>query len=174
MNTNKNNAADITIVPRVRDSLTRDGEGKENQTNNGATVQDDFDDGNNMDGVSKTEHLSRIFGNPTHQRKKQFRHKRLPSGRTVHGLRLRVAGLRLRIRRLNRLGLRVHRLNRLGLRVHRLGLNRLRLGLNRLRLRIGRLRLRRLRIRIGVHYKDKNDGLNDGLDNRGIDTIIEF
>ena len=157
MNTNKNNAADITIVPRVRDSLTRDGEGKENQTNNGATVQDDFDDGNNMDGVSKTEHLSRIFGNPTHQRKKQFRHKRLPSGRTVHGLRLRVAGLRLRIRRLNRLGLRVHRL-----------------GLNRLRLRIGRLRLRRLRIRIGVHYKDKNDGLNDGLDNRGIDTIIEF
>ena len=152
MNTNKNNAADITIVPRVRDSLTRDGEGKENQTNNGATVQDDFDDGNNMDGVSKTEHLSRIFGNPTHQRKKQFRHKRLPSGRTVHGLRLRVAGLRLRIRRLNRLGLRVHRL-----------------GLNRLRLRIGRLR-----IRIGVHHKDKNDGLNDGLDNRGIDTIIEF
>lgn len=164
MNTNKNNAADITIVPRVRDSLTRDGEGKENQTNNGATVQDDFDDGNNMDGVSKTEHLSRIFGNPTHQRKKQFRHKRLPSGRTVHGLRLRVAGLRLRIRRLNRLGLRVHRL----------GLNRLRLRLRRLRLRIGRLRLRRLRIRIGVHHKDKNDGLNDGLDNRGIDTIIEF
>ena len=167
MNTNKNNAADITIVPRVRDSLTRDGEGKENQTNNEATVQDDFDYGNNMDGLSKTEHLSRIFGNPTHQRKKQFRHKRLPSGRTVHGLRLRVAGLRLRIRRLNRLGLRVHRLNRLGLRVHRL-------GLNRLRLRIGRLRLRRLRIRIGVHYKDKNNGLNDGLDNRGIDTIIEF
>ena len=164
MNTNKNNAADITIVPRVRDSLTRDGEGKENQTNNGATVQDDFDDGNNMDGVSKTEHLSRIFGNPTHQRKKQFRHKRLPSGRTVHGLRLRVAGLRLRIRRLNRLGLRVHRL----------GLNRLRLRIGRLRLRIGRLRLRRLRIRIGVHHKDKNDGLNDGLDNRGIDTIIEF
>ena len=110
-----------------------------------------------MDGVSKTEHLSRIFGNPTHQRKKQFRHKRLPSGRTVHGLRLRVAGLRLRIRRLNRLGLRVHRL-----------------GLNRLRLRIDGLRLRRLRIRIGVHHKDKNDGLNDGLDNRGIDTIIEF
>ena len=166
MNTNKNNAADITIVPRVRDSLTRDGEGKENQTNNGATVQDDFDDGNNMDGVSKTEHLSRIFGNPTHQRKKQFRHKRLPSGRTVHGLRLRVAGLRLRVA-----GLR--------LRVHRLGLNRLRLRigrlrLRRLRLRIGRLRLRRLRIRIGVHHKDKNDGLNDGLDNRGIDTIIEF
>ena len=162
MNTNKNNAADITIVPRVRDSLTRDGEGKENQTNHGATVQDDFDDGNNMDGVSKTEHLSRIFGNPTHQRKKQFRHKRLPSGRTVHGLRLRI-----------------RRLNRLGLRVHRLGLNRLRLRigrlrLRRLRLRIGRLRLRRLRIRIGVHHKDKNDGLNDGLDNRGIDTIIEF
>ena len=169
MNTNKNNAADITIVPGVRDSLTRDGEGKENQTNNGATVQDDFDDGNNMDGVSKTEHLSRIFGNPTHQRKKQFRHKRLPSGRTVHGLRLRVAGLRLRIRRLNRLGLRVHRLglNRLRLRIGRL-------RLRRLRLRIGRLRLRRLRIRIGVHHKDKNDGLNDGLDNRGIDTIIEF
>ena len=65
----ENYAADITIVPGVRDSLTRDREGKENQANNEAAVQNDFDDGNNMNRVSKTEHLSHIFGNPRHHQK---------------------------------------------------------------------------------------------------------
>ena len=65
MDTRVRYAADIAVVPGVRDSLARNGERKQEQAKDRNTVQNDFDDRKDANGVGITEHLLQVLRDPT-------------------------------------------------------------------------------------------------------------
>lgn len=67
MDTRVRYAADIAVVPGVRDSLARNGERKQEQAKDRNTVQNDFDDRKDANGVGITEHLLQVLRDPTRQ-----------------------------------------------------------------------------------------------------------
>lgn len=60
-------AADVAVVPGIRNSLARNGERKQEQANDRNTVQNDFDDRKDANGVGITEHLLQVLRDPTRQ-----------------------------------------------------------------------------------------------------------
>ena len=60
----RRNARNVGVIPGADDSLSRDREGEEDEANNANGLQDNLDDGADVDAVSKAEHLLHVLSDP--------------------------------------------------------------------------------------------------------------
>ena len=60
----RRNARNVGVIPGADDSLSRDREGEEDEANDADGLQDNLDDGADVDAASKAEHLLHVLSDP--------------------------------------------------------------------------------------------------------------